>query len=40
MGRAMTNNTLDLCRHGVQEAGEAKQLDAALVDDEITFQER
>ena len=39
MGRAMANNTLDLCRRGLQEAGEAEHLDAALADDEIAFQE-
>ncbi|GFY94597.1 hypothetical protein Acr_09g0010430 [Actinidia rufa] len=40
MGCAMTNNTLDLCRHGLQEAGEAEHLDAALAEDEIAFRER
>ena len=39
MGRAMANNTLDLCRRGLQEAGEAEHLDAALADDEIAFRE-
>ncbi|PSS29905.1 Serine/threonine-protein phosphatase 7 long form like [Actinidia chinensis var. chinensis] len=40
MGHAMANNTLDLCRYGLQEAGEAKHLDPALAEDEIAFRER
>ena len=37
MGRAMANNTLDLCRRELQED---EQLYAALPDDEIAFRER
>ncbi|GFY87193.1 hypothetical protein Acr_05g0008320 [Actinidia rufa] len=40
MGRTMANNTLDLCRRGLQEAGEVEHLNATLVEDEIAFRER
>ena len=40
MGCAMANNTLYLCRRGLQEAGEPKHLDVVLADDEIAFRER
>ncbi|GFZ09163.1 hypothetical protein Acr_20g0009710 [Actinidia rufa] len=39
MGRVRANTTLDLCRRGLQEAGEVEHLDAALVEDEIVLQE-
>ncbi|GFY80212.1 hypothetical protein Acr_01g0000210 [Actinidia rufa] len=35
MGCDMANNTLDLCRCGLQEVGKAEHLDAALAEDEI-----
>ncbi|GFZ19340.1 hypothetical protein Acr_28g0000450 [Actinidia rufa] len=40
MGCVMANNTLDLCRHGLQEAGEAEHLDVTLAEDEIAFREQ
>ncbi|PSS19569.1 BEN domain-containing protein [Actinidia chinensis var. chinensis] len=39
MGRAMANNTLDLCCRGLQETGEAEHFDTALAEDEIAFRE-
>ncbi|GFZ17193.1 hypothetical protein Acr_26g0004630 [Actinidia rufa] len=39
MGCAMVNNTLHLCRRGLQEAGETEHLDAALAYAEIAFRE-
>ena len=36
----MANNTLNLCRHGLQEAGEAEHHEADLVNDEIAFRKR
>ncbi|GFZ21558.1 hypothetical protein Acr_29g0007200 [Actinidia rufa] len=40
MGHAMGKITLDLCHRGLQETGESEHLGAALVEDEIAFQER
>ena len=40
MGRVRANTTLDLCRCGLQQVGEAEHLDATLANDEITFRER
>ena len=40
IGRVMGNNTLDLCRRGLQEAGKVRHLNAALVEDRIAFREQ